>query len=93
MLQLIDRPDLGGRIDKLLDRQTNYEWLWHPKDYDSSQKRSLTVGVFQSYGGWRGHYVLVLEPCTTIPYDLEVACRNGTAALLKPPKTARVLLP
>ncbi|HEY9619241.1 MAG TPA: DUF4432 family protein [Crinalium sp.] len=42
------------------------------------------VWVFQSYGGWKDHYVLVLEPCTTIPYDLEVACQNGTAAQLQP---------
>jgi galactose mutarotase-like enzyme len=47
------------------------------------------VWVFQSYGGWREHYVLVLEPCTTIPYDLAVACRNGTAAQLKPQETQR----
>lgn len=45
------------------------------------------VWVFQSYGGWHDHYVLVLEPCTTIPYDLEVACRNGTAAQLGPQET------
>ncbi|GAB1541942.1 hypothetical protein NUACC21_46150 [Scytonema sp. NUACC21] len=42
------------------------------------------VWVFASYGGWRNHYVLVLEPCTNIPYDLEIACRNGTSALLPP---------
>jgi galactose mutarotase-like enzyme len=42
------------------------------------------VWMFQSYGGWRDHYVLVMEPCTTLPYDLEVAVRNGTAALLQP---------
>ncbi len=55
VLQLIVRPDFGGQIDKLLDRQTKYEWLWHPKDYDSSQKRSLTVGAsFDEHwtGGW-----------------------------------------
>jgi galactose mutarotase-like enzyme len=42
------------------------------------------VWVFQSYGGWNDHYVIILEPCTTIPYDLEVACHNGTAAQLQP---------
>ena len=42
------------------------------------------VWVFQSYGGWNGHYVLMLEPCTTLPYDLEVADRNGTTAYLQP---------
>ncbi|KAM3114346.1 hypothetical protein [Phormidesmis sp. 146-33] len=42
------------------------------------------VWLFQSYGGWRDHYVLVMEPATTIPFDLEVASQNGTIAQLKP---------
>ncbi|PSR18929.1 hypothetical protein C8255_04940 [filamentous cyanobacterium CCP3] len=42
------------------------------------------VWMFQSYGGWRGHYVVVVEPCSTLPSDLEEACHNGTAALLQP---------
>lgn len=42
------------------------------------------VWVFQSYGGWNGHYVLIMEPSTTIPYDLDAACKNGTAAYLHP---------
>lgn len=42
------------------------------------------VWMFQSYGGWNDHYVLVMEPCTTIPYDLELACQQQTAALLQP---------
>ncbi|GAA6619033.1 hypothetical protein [Scytonema sp. NUACC26] len=47
------------------------------------------VWVFASFGGWQNHYVLVLEPCTNIPYDLEIACRNGTSALL-PPKSSQL---
>ncbi|MBL1174944.1 DUF4432 family protein [Pantanalinema sp. GBBB05] len=42
------------------------------------------VWVFQSYGGWRDHYVLVMEPATTMPADLEVACQQGTVAQLQP---------
>ncbi|MBF2003830.1 MAG: hypothetical protein IGS38_24295 [Synechococcales cyanobacterium M58_A2018_015] len=42
------------------------------------------VWVFQSYGGWNGYYVLVLEPATTMPYDLETACQHNTCAQLKP---------
>lgn len=42
------------------------------------------VWMFQSYGGWRDFYVLIAEPCTTMPYDLEIACENGTVAILKP---------
>jgi len=42
------------------------------------------VWLFQSYGGWRDFYVLVMEPCTTMPYDLEIACQHGTIARLAP---------
>lgn len=42
------------------------------------------VWMFQSYGGWNDHYVLVMEPCTTMPYDLEIAQQNGTIATLEP---------
>lgn len=42
------------------------------------------VWMFQSYGGWQGHYVVVVEPCTTLPSDLDAACRNGTVAVLQP---------
>lgn len=45
------------------------------------------VWVFQSYGGWCDRYVLILEPCTTMPYDLETACQRGTAAILQPRET------
>ena len=47
------------------------------------------VWMFQSYGGWRDHYVVVVEPCTTLPADLETACRQHTAALLQPQETQR----
>lgn len=42
------------------------------------------VWMFQSYGGWHDRYVVVMEPATTIPYDLEIACQNKTAAQLQP---------
>ncbi|WP_194057380.1 DUF4432 family protein [Nodosilinea sp. LEGE 06152] len=47
------------------------------------------VWMFQSYGGWQGHYVVVVEPCTTLPSDLDEACRNGTVALLQPQEHQR----
>jgi hypothetical protein len=31
-----------------------------------------------------GHYVMVLEPCTTKPYDLAAAWRAGTTPVLHP---------
>ncbi len=54
-LQLVVRPDLGGRIDQLHDRRTGKNWLWHPDEYDATQSRSLPVGApFDPHwtGGW-----------------------------------------
>ena len=48
------------------------------------------VWVFQSYGGFRDHYVLMLEPCTGKPYDLnDVIAQNN--ALWLAPESERML--
>lgn len=38
--------------------------------------------LFITYGGWRGHYTVVLEPCTNMPKDLGTACADGRCAEL-----------
>jgi hypothetical protein len=43
-----------------------------------------SVWVFGAYGGWRGHYTTLLEPCTGYPYRLEDAVARGTASHLEP---------
>ena len=50
--------------------------LVFPKDIFTS------VWLFSSYGGWRGNYVAILEPCTAYPFDLQEAISNGTCAHL-----------
>jgi len=35
------------------------------------------------YGGWRGHYVLLTEPCTSRPGSLVENVERGTAARLE----------
>lgn len=40
--------------------------------------------LFLSYGGWRGHYTAVLEPCSNCPKDLAEAARLGQSARLAP---------
>ena len=42
------------------------------------------VWLFLSYGGWRGCYTAVLEPCTNMPKDLAGAVRTGNCARLAP---------
>jgi hypothetical protein len=36
-----------------------------------------TVWVLMLYGGWRGLYHVILEPCTAYPYDLREALQRG----------------
>ena len=40
------------------------------------------VWLFLAYGGWRGCYTVVLEPCTNMPKDLGEAVRRGQSAWL-----------
>ena len=35
------------------------------------------------FGGWRGHYVAVVEPCTNWPKELAKAAEAGRCAALK----------
>lgn len=42
------------------------------------------VWLFLTYGGWRGHYTAVLEPCTNLPKSLSEAVRLGQSARLDP---------
>src|SRR5262249_12966587 len=44
--------------------------------FEFDRKQFPYVWVFQSFGGFNGHYVMMLEPCTTLPYDLMEACRR-----------------
>lgn len=50
--------------------------------FDSAQMPY--VWLFLTYGGWRGHYTAVLEPCTNLPKDLSEAVRIGQSARLEP---------
>lgn len=43
-----------------------------------------TTWLWGVYGGWRGHYVLLTEPCTSAPGGLEASIADGTAAELGP---------
>ena len=43
-----------------------------------------SVWLFMTFGGWRGLETVVLEPCTTVPKDLNAAIARGTARRLEP---------
>lgn len=42
------------------------------------------VWLFLTYGGWRGLYTAVLEPCTNMPKDLRTAVDLGQSTQLQP---------
>lgn len=42
------------------------------------------VWLFLTYGGWKGLYTAVLEPCSNMPKDLTEAVRTGRSAMLLP---------
>jgi len=43
--------------------------------------------LFASYGGFDGHYTVVLEPCTTMPISVNDAAREGRCGRLAPGET------
>lgn len=51
-----------------------------------------SVWVFGAYGGWRGLYTTILEPCTGYPYRLEDAIAQGTASRLAAGETLETTL-
>jgi len=61
------------------DRATGATLRMH---YD--RRRMPFVWLFLAYGGWRGLYTAVLEPCTNLPKDLAEAVRRGQSAWLAP---------
>jgi hypothetical protein len=40
--------------------------------------------IFASYGGFGGHYTVVLEPCTAMPISVNDAWARGQCTVLKP---------
>lgn len=43
--------------------------------------------LFASYGGFNGHYTVILEPCTTMPISVNEAAAKGQCSVLKPGET------
>jgi hypothetical protein len=42
-----------------------------------------SVWLFLAYGGWRGYYTAVLEPCTAYPKELDKAIAQNTCSRLE----------
>jgi len=66
---------------------------WHrPSDdmyfaYQFDRSVFPYVWLFASYGGFLGHYMAILEPCTSMPISVNDAALAGTAVVLQPGET------
>jgi hypothetical protein len=49
---------------------------------DFDREVFATPWLWRVLGGWRGHYVLLTEPCTSLPGSLATAIQNDSAASL-----------
>ncbi len=43
--------------------------------------------LFASYGGFNGHYTIILEPCSTMPLSVNEAAAKNQCSLLQPGET------
>ena len=43
--------------------------------------------LFASYGGFLGHYTVVLEPCAAMPISVNEAARKSQCSVLQPGET------
>jgi hypothetical protein len=57
--------------------QVGFGMVFDPRVLDS-------VWIFAAYGGWRGLYMAILEPCTGFPYRLDEAIAGGRHSRLLP---------
>ncbi len=56
-------------------------------EYDFDRQIFPYVWLFASYGGFLGHYTIVLEPCTTMPISVKEAALKQQCSALNPGQT------
>ena len=89
-LRTVPAPD-AGLTEWLYTAGTLEGWceVVHP-DRTVGLRLAFDPDVFRTtwlwgvYGGWRGHYLLLTEPCTSSPGGLASSIADGTAAVLAP---------
>jgi hypothetical protein len=55
--------------------------------YEFNPKVFPCAWLFASYGGFRGHYTVVLEPCTAMPLSVNDAAAKNQCSRLEPGQT------
>ena len=80
----------AGLTEWLYTRELDEGWcaVMHPShgvglSLTFDEKLFKTVWLWGVYGGWRGHYVLLTEPCTSAPGGLAASIADGTAAWIE----------
>jgi hypothetical protein len=81
----------AGRTEWLFARDLREGWcaVTHPSkgvglELAFDREVFSTVWLWGVFGGWRGHYVLLTEPCTSTPGSLADNVARGQAATLEP---------
>jgi hypothetical protein len=84
-------PPANGTVDffYLFDLEAGRIALRKPKlglefGYEFDSRAFPCAWMFASYGGFLGHYTVILEPCTAMPISVNEACRSGRCSVLKP---------
>jgi hypothetical protein len=55
--------------------------------YEFDRKVFPYAWLFASYGGFDGHYTVILEPCTTMPLSVNEAKARGQCSMIEPGQT------
>lgn len=89
---VIPAPD--GTIDffYLFDLAEGRLAWWRPSEglrfaYHFDLKVFPYAWLFASYGGFNGHYTVILEPCTAMPLSVKEAAAKGQCSRLEPGET------
>ena len=75
---------LAGEIRELMAKG---EKIYNFTIGDFDPKIFPFAWMFASYGGFLGHYTVILEPCTTMPMSVNEAALNKQCSILQPGET------
>lgn len=97
-LSRLPGPDAGvTELLHALDLRAGWCAVTHPA-YGLAVRICFDIQLFRTvwlwgvFGGWRGHHLLLTEPCTGAPGGLAAAVQRGDAAHLAPGATLRTAL-
>lgn len=83
-------PERDGTMDFLyLYDLAKGQIAWKSPDkgltfvYEFDQEMMPYAWIFASFGGFEGHYMVILEPCTTMPISVNEAARLGQCSVLE----------